>query len=158
MSKTRQMPYYFNRETNESRWEPPAGTDMAVLQSHLTTTVSNSSNSPSERIRVRHLLVKHAQSRRPSSWKEENITRTPEEARKILEGYQAQISSGSISLGELAASESDCSSYRKHGDLGFFGKGEMQPEFEEAAFKLKVGAISPIVSTQSGLHLIERIA
>jgi peptidyl-prolyl cis-trans isomerase NIMA-interacting 1 len=61
-------------------------------------------------------------------------------------------------LGELAASESDCSSARKHGDLGYFGKGEMQPEFEEAAFKLKVGEISPIVSSQSGLHLIERIA
>lgn len=75
-----------------------------------------------------------------------------------MEGHQARINSGSISLGELAASESDCNSARKHGDLGYFGKGEMQAEFEEAAFKLKVGEISPIVSSQSGLHLIERIA
>ena len=75
-----------------------------------------------------------------------------------MEAHQARIASGSISLGELAASESDCNSYRKHGDLGYFGRGEMQPEFEEAAFKLKVGEISPIVSSQSGLHLIERIA
>ena len=75
-----------------------------------------------------------------------------------MESHQSRINSGSISLGELAASESDCSSYRKHGDLGYFGRGEMQSEFEDAAFKLKVGEISPIVSSQSGLHLIERIA
>lgn len=75
-----------------------------------------------------------------------------------MESYQSRISSGSITLAELAASESDCSSARKHGDLGYFGRGEMQPEFEEAAFKLKVGEVSPIVSSQSGLHLIERIA
>lgn len=75
-----------------------------------------------------------------------------------MEAHQARIQSGSISLGELATSESDCNSYRKHGDLGYFGRGEMQPEFEDAAFKLKVGEISPIVSSQSGLHLIERIA
>jgi peptidyl-prolyl cis-trans isomerase NIMA-interacting 1 len=74
-----------------------------------------------------------------------------------LEGHRARIQSGSISLAELAASESDCSSARKHGDLGFFGHGEMQPAFENAAFKLKVGELSPIVSSDSGLHLIERV-
>jgi peptidyl-prolyl cis-trans isomerase NIMA-interacting 1 len=89
---------------------------------------------------------------------QEKITRSPEEARKILEAHQSRIQSGAVSLGEVAASESDCSSYRKQGDLGYFGRGEMQPEFEAAAFKLKVGEISPIVSSQSGLHLIERIA
>jgi peptidyl-prolyl cis-trans isomerase NIMA-interacting 1 len=86
------------------------------------------------------------------------ITRTPDEAMEIIKSYQSKIDSGSISLGELAASESDCNSARKHGDLGYFGRGEMQPEFENAAFKLNVGEISPIVSSQSGLHLIERIA
>lgn len=39
---------------------------------------------------------------------------------------------------------------------GFFGKGDMQKEFEEAAFTLQPGEISPIVETASGLHLIER--
>jgi peptidyl-prolyl cis-trans isomerase NIMA-interacting 1 len=77
---------------------------------------------------------------------------------EIIKSYQDKIQTGSISLGELAASESDCSSARKHGDLGYFGRGEMQPEFENAAFQLGVGEISPIVSSQSGLHLIERIA
>lgn len=39
---------------------------------------------------------------------------------------------------------------------GFFGKGDMQKEFEEASFQLKPGEISQVVQTASGLHLIER--
>lgn len=39
---------------------------------------------------------------------------------------------------------------------GFFAKGEMQREFEDAAFKLQPGSMSGIVETASGLHLIER--
>ena len=42
------------------------------------------------------------------------------------------------------------------GTSGFFGKGDMQKEFEEASFNLKPGEISPVVQTASGLHLIER--
>ena len=37
-------------------------------------------------VRASHILVKHRESRRPSSWKEEKITRTKEEALEILEG------------------------------------------------------------------------
>ena len=71
-------------------------------------------------------------------------------------GHEARIRSGQVSLGDLAISESDCSSARKRGDLGFFGKGDMQKEFEEAAFQLKPGEVSHVVETASGLHLIER--
>lgn len=39
---------------------------------------------------------------------------------------------------------------------GFFGRGDMQKEFEEAAFALKPGEVSGIVDTASGVHLIER--
>lgn len=42
------------------------------------------------------------------------------------------------------------------GTRGFFGKGDMQKEFEEAAFALKPGEVSQVVQTASGLHLIER--
>jgi NIMA-interacting peptidyl-prolyl cis-trans isomerase 1 len=74
----------------------------------------------------------------------------------IILGHEARILSGQASLGQLAVSESDCSSARKMGDLGFFGKGDMQKEFEEAAFQLKPGEVSNVVETASGLHLIER--
>lgn len=41
---------------------------------------------------------------------------------------------------------------------GFFGQGDMQKEFEEAAFKLNKGEVSDMVVTASGIHLIQRFA
>lgn len=41
---------------------------------------------------------------------------------------------------------------------GFFGRGEMQKEFENAAFALQPGQVSEMVDTASGVHLIERYA
>lgn len=41
---------------------------------------------------------------------------------------------------------------------GFFGRGEMQKEFEDAAFELRPGEMSHAVETASGIHLIERYA
>ena len=61
--------------------------------------------------------MKHRDSRRPSSWKEPEIRRTKEEALEILRGYERRIKGGEVSLGDLATSESDCSSARKKGDL-----------------------------------------
>ena len=85
------------------------------------------------------------------------ITRPKEEAYRIIKDYESRIQSGSVTLGELALTESDCSSARKRGDLGYFGHGDMQKEFEDAAFALKPGQVSGIVDTASGLHLIERL-
>lgn len=99
--------------------------------------------------------MKHSGSRRPSSWREENITRTKEEARKILEGYLQQIEDGT-EFTELASKYSDCSSYKKGGDLGKFKRGMMQKPFEDAAFGLAVNEMSGIVDTDSGLHVILR--
>jgi len=42
----------------------------------------------------------------------------------------------------------------KGGDLGFFSRGQMVPEFEEVVFKLKVGEISPPIKTRFGYHLV----
>jgi parvulin-like peptidyl-prolyl isomerase len=57
---------------------------------------------------------------------------------------------------EYAEKYSECSSCVQGGDLGWFGKGEMVREFEEVAFRLKVGEMSQPVSTESGIHIIWR--
>jgi NIMA-interacting peptidyl-prolyl cis-trans isomerase 1 len=102
-------------------------------------------------------LVKHKGSRRPSSWREENITRSKEEAREILFKYKSDIENGDATFAELAQKYSDCSSAKRGGDLGPFKRGQMQKPFEDASFNLKVGEMtSDIVDTDSGLHIILR--
>jgi len=51
----------------------------------------------------------------------------------------------------------DPGSSRKGGELGMFKRGEMRPEFEAAAFKLKPGETSDIVETEDGFHIIQMI-
>jgi peptidyl-prolyl cis-trans isomerase NIMA-interacting 1 len=127
-----------------------------MAQNHSASQTRMDGAAGDGKIRAAHLLIKHKESRRPSSWKEQNITRSKDEAISILKGHEAQINSGSTTLGDLAVSESDCSSARKRGDLGFFGKGQMQKEFEDAAFALSPGQMSSVVETASGVHLIQR--
>jgi NIMA-interacting peptidyl-prolyl cis-trans isomerase 1 len=86
-----------------------------------------------------------------------------DEATTKLKGFRAQIvEQGADKLeGEfekLAKVESDCSSAKRGGDLGSFGRGKMQKPFEDASFGLQVGELSEVVSTDSGVHIIYRIA
>ena len=58
---------------------------------------------------------------------------------------------------QLAREKSIDSSRDRGGDLGFFGPGEMIPEFEEAAMLLDVGELSGVVQTPMGFHILKRI-
>ncbi|NXQ02623.1 PIN1 isomerase, partial [Vidua macroura] len=129
--------YYFNHLTNASQWERPSGGARAEPG----------------RVRCSHLLVKHNQSRRPSSWRQERITRSKEEA---LERYIQKIKSGEEDFESLASQFSDCSSAKAGGDLGAFGRGQMQKPFEDASFALRAGEMSGPVFTESGIHIILR--
>jgi peptidyl-prolyl cis-trans isomerase SurA len=51
----------------------------------------------------------------------------------------------------------DPGSASKGGELGFYGKGELYPEFEAAAYRLQPDEISDIVETQAGFHIIQMI-
>ena len=102
-----------------------------------------------EQVRTSHILVK-------VDITDPNIdpNKTKATAKAKAEGLLAQIKAGA-DFAELAKANSDCPSKAKGGDLGMFGRGQMVPPFEQAAFALKVGQISDIVETQFGYHIIK---
>ncbi|MDR0363577.1 MAG: peptidylprolyl isomerase [Bacteroidales bacterium] len=51
----------------------------------------------------------------------------------------------------------DPGSANKGGELGYYGRGELYPEFETAAFKLEPGEMSDVVETKAGFHIVEMI-
>ena len=73
-----------------------------------------------------------------------------EKAKEIL----ADIKAGKISFADAAKANSSCPSSENGGALGQFTRGQMVPEFEQAAFAMNVGEVSEPVKTQFGYHLI----
>jgi peptidyl-prolyl cis-trans isomerase C len=79
------------------------------------------------------------------------LVKTEEEARKVL----ARLEKGDKFV-DVAKTESiDKASAARGGDLGFVSRGQMVPEFEEAAFKLPVGELSQPVKTPFGYHVLK---
>jgi len=77
-----------------------------------------------------------------------------EKARKSIDMIQDQLKNGE-SFATLAEQFSeDPGSKNKGGNLGYFGRGQMVKEFEDAAFATKPGETSPPVQTSFGWHLI----
>lgn len=70
---------------------------------------------------------------------------------------RSDIEENKISFEDAAKKYSSCPSGKSGGDLGFFRKGMMVKEFENAAFSLEPGKISNPVKTQFGWHLIKVI-
>ena len=90
-------------------------------------------NKPVEEVRARHILVE-----------------TEEKAKEVL----AKLKAGG-DFAALAKAESKDTGSSDGGDLGYFAKEQMVPEFSEAAFKLEKGALSEPVKSQFGWHIIK---
>lgn len=86
-----------------------------------------------EQVRASHILVKDE---------------------KTAQDVEAQLKKGD-KFDELAKKYSTDSSAAKGGDLGWFDKGKMVPEFEKAAFSMTEGQVSGIVKSNFGYHIIK---
>ncbi|WP_449539307.1 peptidylprolyl isomerase [Ferdinandcohnia sp. Marseille-Q9671] len=97
-----------------------------------------------EVVKASHILVRVA----PEATEEEKA-----EAKKKIDEAKKKLDEGG-KFDELAKEYSDDGSAANGGDLGWFGKGRMVPEFEEAAFALKEGETSDVIESQYGYHII----
>lgn len=122
-SNSRSRPYFYSITAKESRWDPPSSFTPEELLAlpgaeHLSAAPSSG---PPKQVRASHLLIKHAGSRRPGSWKEKVITRSKEEAIEILKAHQKTLNDADDlveTFARIAKTESDCTSARQGGDLG----------------------------------------
>ncbi len=82
---------------------------------------------------------------------------SPEEEETIKKKIQELLEK--IKAGEdfhaLAKANSECPSSAKGGDLGYFVKGKMDPEFEKTAFALNIGEVSDVIKSSFGYHIIK---
>jgi len=97
-----------------------------------------------EQVRASHILLK-------TEGKDDAAVKAKAEA--LLK--QAR---GGADFAELARKNSeDEASAKNGGDLDYFGRGRMVPEFDQAVFAMQPGAISDLVKTQYGYHIIKLV-
>ena len=95
-----------------------------------------------EQVRASHILLK-------TEGKDEATVK------KAAEDLLAQVKAGA-DFAQLATKHSeDEGSAKNGGDLDYFGRGRMVPEFEQAAFNMQPGQVSDLVKTQYGFHIIK---
>lgn len=78
------------------------------------------------------------------------LVKSEDEAQKIMK----RLNDGE-EFAKVARRFSSCPSGKNGGDLGWFGKGQMVPEFEQAAFAADIGKVIGPIKTQFGYHVIK---
>jgi peptidyl-prolyl cis-trans isomerase C len=78
------------------------------------------------------------------------LAKTEDDAQRMMK----RINDGE-DFAAVARRFSSCPSGKNGGDLGWFGKGQMVPEFEKAAFETEPGNVVGPVKTQFGYHVIK---
>ncbi|NQT00921.1 MAG: peptidylprolyl isomerase [Planctomycetes bacterium] len=102
-----------------------------------------------EQVRASHILITPKTDEAGADPNQEKA-----KAKAKAEDLLKQIKEGA-DFAALAKANSSCSSAAQGGDLNFFGKGNMVPPFEKAAFALETGKVSDIVETRFGYHIIK---
>lgn len=104
-----------------------------------------------EQISARHILIAYKGAQRAA----EDVTRTKEEARALATQLLSDVRGGK-DWNELWKQYSNEPGGQEGGNLGVFGRGQMVPAFEKAAFALKVDEVGEVVETPFGFHVLQR--
>ena len=108
---------------------------------------------PVEKVHTRHILIRYAGARNASA----DISRSQEEARARASELREMAMAEGADFEALAREHSEDSSAERGGDLGAVGRGIFAPPYENAAFQLSAGAVSDVVETDFGYHVIQRV-
>ncbi|MBN2681808.1 MAG: peptidylprolyl isomerase [Bacteroidales bacterium] len=135
--------------------------DMMIVEKMQAQITTNVKVTPAE---VREFFISQPEDSIPEIEEEYSLAllsikpkitkQAREEVIEKLEGFRKRIEEGTP-FSSLAVLYSKCPSSKNGGDLGFFGRADMVPEFSAVAFKLKVGEVSRPVETQMGFHIIQ---
>lgn len=130
----RRLAYWRQRALREAYFDNKVKSQIGEGAAKALYDEKVKSIKPEEEVEARHILVAKE-----------------EDAKNLV----TQIRDGA-DFAELAKTHSgDAGSKEKGGLLGYFGKGQMVPQFEQAAFALKAGEISDPVKSQFGWHIIK---
>jgi hypothetical protein len=120
--------------------------------SSASASSSATSATVPETIVARHILIQYIGCKRADA----KIVRTREQALKVAEEVERRLRAGDDFAHLVVDFSDEPNASSRGGSLGRFGHGVMDKVFENAAFKLKVGEISPIIETSFGFHVIQR--
>jgi len=101
---------------------------------------------PGPESHARHILLRTPQNATPAQ---------RDSVKRAAEGIQRQAAAPGADFAALARQYSQDPSKDNGGDLGFFGRGQMVPQFEEAVNRLQPGQVSPVVESPFGYHVIK---
>lgn len=157
---------YYNKSVTELKEELRGSIREQLLVGEVQRSLTEGvSITPSEVKDYYEQIPEDSLPKIPKEYKLAEITVIPKvshkdkvEIKKKLQEIRQRILNGS-SFNVLAGLYSeDPGSADNGGELGLFTKGEMYPEFEAAAFDLKVDEVSPIIETEAGFHIIQLIS
>jgi len=100
-----------------------------------------------EQVKVSHILVRYGEN--------DTDQKTKEDALEKIKAAQQELQDGESFENVAKRFSEDENTNVNGGELGYFAKGQLMKEFEEAAFKLSVGEVSDIVETSYGFHIIK---
>lgn len=110
---------------------------------------------PEDQVHARHILISPTPPEAPGEPKAAGEQMDAAKARAKAEELLKKVRAGGDFAALAKEFSADPGSKDKGGDLGWFGAGQMVPEFDKAAFALQPGQISDIVESQFGFHIIK---